>query len=77
VTRSTFGGKRERGCENKTPVFALVERGGELRAGKVQNVTSKLLKGIIRENVTPDSRIMTDQFIAYGGVDKEFLVTKQ
>ena len=66
------GGKRGRGSENKTPVFALVERGGELRAGKVQNVTGKTLKGIIRENVTPDSRIMTDQFLAYTGLDKEF-----
>jgi transposase-like protein len=46
------GGKRGRGSENKTPVFALVERGGELRAGKVKNVTAKTLKGIIRENVT-------------------------
>ena len=66
------GGKRGRGSENKTPVFALVERGGELRAGKVQNVTGKTLKGIIRENVTPDSRIMTDQYIAYTGLNKEF-----
>jgi len=68
------GGKRGRGSENKIPVFALVERGGELRAGKVQNVTSKTLKGIIRDNVTPDSRIMTDQFLAYNGLDKEFAI---
>jgi len=66
------GGKRGRGSENKTPVFALVERGGELRAGKVQNVTGKTLKGIIRNNVTSDSRIMTDNFLAYKGLDKEF-----
>lgn len=66
------GGKRGRGSENKTPVFALVERGGELRAQKVQNVTGKALKDIIRENVTPDSRIMTDKFLAYEGLDQEF-----
>ncbi len=66
------GGKRGRGSENKAPVFALVERGEELRAGKVQNVTSKTLKSIIRENVTPDSRIMTDKFLAYNGLDKGF-----
>lgn len=66
------GGKRGRGSENKTPVFALVERGGELRAGKVQNVSGKTLKGIIRENVTPDSHIMTDNFLSYLGLDQEF-----
>jgi len=66
------GGTRGRGSENKTPVFALVERGGELRAGKVSNVNAKTLKGIIRNNVTPDSRIMTDNFRSYAGLDKEF-----
>lgn len=66
------GGKRGRGSENKTPVFALVSRGGELRAGKVQNVTGTMLKGIIRENVTSDSRIMTDQYPAYRGLENDF-----
>jgi len=65
-------GKRGRGSENKTPVFALVERGGELRAGKVRNVSGKTLKEIIRNNVTPDSRIMTDNFAAYNGLNEEF-----
>lgn len=63
---------RGRSDKTKTPVFALVERGGELRAGKVQNVTGKTLKTIIRENVTPDSHIVTDKFPAYNGLDKEF-----
>lgn len=43
-----------------------------MRAGKVQNVTGKTLKDIIRKNVAPDSRIMTDNFLAYNGLDKEF-----
>lgn len=58
--------------KTRTPVFALVERGGQLRAGTVHNVTGKTLKGIIRENVTTDSRIMTDKFLAYNGLDQEF-----
>jgi len=65
-------GKRGRGTENKTLFVALVERGGEFRAGKVQNVTAKTLNHIIRENVTPDSRIMTDKFLAYNRLDEEF-----
>jgi transposase-like protein len=63
---------RGRSDKTKTPVFALVERGGELRAGKVQNVTGKTLKTIIRENVTPDSTIVTDKFPAYNGLSNEF-----
>jgi len=38
-----------------------------LRAGKVKNITAKTLKCIIRENVTPDSHIMTDKLLAYKG----------
>jgi transposase-like protein len=65
-------GNQGRSEKTKTPVFALVERGGEIRAGKVSNVSGKTLKGIIRNNVTADSRIMTDNFLAYNGLDEEF-----
>ncbi len=65
-------GKRGRGAENKVPVFALVERGGDVRSFKTERVTAKNLKGVIREHVTKDSTIMTDEFLAYKGLDKEF-----
>lgn len=65
-------GKRGRGSENKTPVFALIERGGELRAQKVKNVTGKTLKQVMRENVEKEARIMTDGFLAYKGLDREY-----
>lgn len=66
------GGKRGRGSENKTPVFALVQRGGQLRAHKVQNVTAVTLKTAIRNNVERDAVIMSDSFKAYTGLEKEF-----
>jgi len=65
-------GKRGRGAENKTPVFALVQRGGKVRSFKTERVTSKNLKEKIREHVTTDSTIMTDEFLAYKGLGKEF-----
>jgi transposase-like protein len=65
-------GKRGRGAENKTPVFALVQRGGDVRSFKTERVTAKNLKAMIRENVTKDSTIMTDEFLAYNGLSKEF-----
>jgi len=65
-------GKRGRGAENKTPVFALVQRGGEVRSFKAERVTAKNLKGAIREHVDRSATIMTDEFLAYKGLHKEF-----
>src|SRR5207245_915445 len=36
-----FQGKRGRGAEHKTPVVALVERGGRVRSFRVERVTAK------------------------------------
>jgi transposase-like protein len=63
--------KRGRGTK-KVPVVALVERGGKVRAHKIERVNAKALKGAIRENVDRSSRIMTDEWKAYRGIGKEF-----
>lgn len=65
-------GKRDRGAENKTPVFALVERGGCVISMPVKRVTGANLKAILRENVDRSTRIITDEFPAYHGLGKEF-----
>ena len=65
-------GTQGRSTKTKTPVFALVERGGEVRAMKVSTVSGKTVKDIIRKNVSKDATIMTDQFPIYNGLDKEF-----
>lgn len=65
-------GKRGRGAEKKTPVFSLVERDGSVRSIPVERVTSANLKAIIRENVETTATIMTDDFLAYKGLGKEF-----
>jgi transposase-like protein/DNA-directed RNA polymerase subunit RPC12/RpoP len=65
-------GVRGRGALNKTPVFALVERGGKVRSFKTERVTANNLKGMIRQHVAKDSTIMTDEFLAYKGLGKEF-----
>ncbi|MCH9028059.1 MAG: IS1595 family transposase, partial [Bacteroidetes bacterium] len=52
---SYFGGvhsgKRGRGSENKTPVFGMIERQGEVRAMPVKDVKGKTLRKIIKDNV--------------------------
>lgn len=70
-----IGGKKSggRGKPDKTPVFALVERGGELRAGKVSNVTAKTLRPILKEQVHHDAHMMTDSFKSYAALDEDFL----
>ncbi len=65
-------GKRGRGAEGKTPVVALIERGGELRAGKVKRLSAKKLKGIIRQHVDTSANINTDEFRSYRGLDNEY-----
>lgn len=63
--------KRGRGTE-KTPVLALVERGGKVVSKPVENVSAKRLKGAIRELVDREAVIMTDELRSYQGLDKEF-----
>lgn len=57
---------------DKTPVVALVERGGMVRAERMANVTGRELKGAIRRHVDPSATLMTDSFASYRGLDKEF-----
>lgn len=64
--------KRETGRSKKTAVFALVERQGRVRSFAVHRVTSNNLREIIRENVTPETRMMTDEYQGYRGLKKEF-----
>jgi len=63
--------KRGRGT-SKTPVFAAVERQGQIRRRVVANVTSETLKDAIRQDVDTQARIITDEFLAYKGIGSEY-----
>jgi transposase-like protein len=56
----------------KTPVMALVERDGRVRAHVVPNVTARVLKKSIRELVDPSATIMTDDYTSYRGIGRDF-----
>lgn len=64
--------KTGRGSENKTPVVALVERGGSVRSFRVANVTAETLGGAIRRHVSRDANLRTDSFPSYTKVGREF-----
>jgi transposase-like protein len=74
------GGKRRRGEKRrqpgrgtpKTPVVALVERGGRARAWPVTYVNARTLHRALRENVEASATIHTDEFAGYKGVGKHF-----
>jgi transposase-like protein len=56
----------------KRPVHALVERGGEVRAKHVADVTAKSLRTSINTQVRRQSELHTDEALAYDHIGKEF-----
>jgi transposase-like protein len=75
VDETYVGGKvrgTKRGRRDKPPVVALVERGGEVRAFPMKQVTEANLLAAIRSNVEPSARIMTDKHWGYTHVGREF-----
>lgn len=59
------GGKRGRGSENKTPIFGMLERKGELVIMPVPDTKRRTLEPIILLNVKKGSFIMSDEWWAY------------
>jgi transposase-like protein len=58
---------------NKTPVVALVERGGKVRAAAVPRVTSDNLREVIEKNVDVlESVLMTDEHPGYTLIGRTF-----
>lgn len=56
----------------KTPVFAIAERGGELRARKMKTVSNLNIREEVRKHVSTDATLMTDEAYAYQLLDKEY-----
>jgi len=56
----------------KTPVFALVERGGELRARKMKTPSNYNIRDEVKKYVDPSATLMTDEAAAYEMLDKEY-----
>jgi transposase-like protein len=57
---------------HKTPVVALVERGGRARAAVLDRVTSANIRTHIKANVDPKATLMTDELKVYTKVGREF-----
>jgi transposase-like protein len=76
VARAPFGQRRKGPGldfkDRKTPVVAMVQRGGEVRAVVPQHVTAANLRQIMRQHIAMTARIMTDESPPYVTLGKEY-----
>jgi transposase-like protein len=65
-------GIQGRSTKYKTPVFGMIERGGNLIAQVVPNTKANTLISLIKENVSTDAHIITDEWVAYRSLWKDY-----
>jgi len=58
-------GTQGRSTKDKTPVVGMIERGGILKAMKVENTQSVTLQPLIEKTVHPKTTVMTDEWWGY------------
>jgi hypothetical protein len=56
----------------KTPIFAVVQRGGEVRARVLPSVNSGNVREALLEEADPSCRLITDELKAYRKIGKPF-----
>lgn len=64
------GGKRGRGAPNKTVVFGMLERDGDVMTKVVPDVKKRTLQPIMASNIQPGSQVHTDELRSYQGLDR-------
>jgi len=57
---------------NKTPVLALVERGGDVRSFPIERATLKNIKPILEKHVDPSTHLVTDEYPVYFMMKDQF-----
>jgi len=76
VDETYVGGKQQgvgRGSKvKKTPVVALLERGGRVRSQVMRHVTGANLKQVVKDNVQICSDVNTDDHYGYRGLEPKF-----
>ncbi len=66
------GGTTGRSTKEKTAVMGTLERGGKIKAKKVKDVGQSTLQTIIKQNIMKGSTLMTDDWVSYKGLTKQF-----
>jgi transposase-like protein len=63
-------GRPGRGDRKKTPVVAIVQRGGKVVARAIESAGRDELLGLVQKHVVPGSVIYTDEYPPYTGISK-------
>lgn len=61
------------GGKGKAVVMGVLQRGGELRAGVIDEASGYMLKSVVRHHVEPGSMLMTDEHKGYQGLGRHYL----
>ena len=61
-----------RAKHNKTPVLAMLERGGDVRALVLPDVTARNIGAALLKHVSPDAHLRTDEGGQYVGIGRRF-----
>lgn len=73
VDETYVGGKMKgaqgRSLKNKTVVFGMIQRDGEVMVKVVPNARRRTLQDIIKQNIVPGTSIHADEWSAYDGLD--------
>lgn len=70
--RNRVGGRPKPNDAKKTPVIALVERGGRVRAFPLERVTGNNVQDVIRREVSLNAHMMTDELNVYHALSMGF-----
>lgn len=70
-------GGRNWTAKEKRTVFGMVERGGRVRVHVVPDRSGATLKGNVQRFVLSESMIFTDEWKAYGGLDRRFIAHRR
>ena len=60
------------GGAGKVTIFGLLERGGEIRVSKVDNLKGKTIRQQVDEHVEPGSTLYTDEHPSYAGLKPDY-----
>jgi transposase-like protein len=66
------GQKKGRGYHHKHKVLSLVERGGKVRSMVINDLKADTVAPLVRENMSHEARLMTDEAPYYTKVGREF-----
>ncbi|HJZ10831.1 MAG TPA: IS1595 family transposase, partial [Acidobacteriota bacterium] len=63
--------RRKRQPKEKACVIGVIQRGGDVRAQKIQAPGARAISAYLRASVEPGSKLMTDEYAAYKKIGRE------